>query len=445
MFTIICALIIIGLSSAVYHFANKKAFGDFYTRLKLRATIAAKANLDSTEENVTAYEQVRNEHLQRLPEEKEYIIKADTLENVAKTGLSHQVPPAFFDDIDKNKNASYRKGYHFYKGINYKTNTGEYVVIISADHGYARNFLSDLKAILIIANLVSMIVIFTIGILFSKQILSPIRKITQEVNNINTTWLHNRLTIKQGKDEISELAVTFNKMLDRLETAFETQNNFVSNASHELNTPLTSIIGEAEYALSKTRSIEQYQQGLQVILNQAEKLQNITKSLLELAQSGFTGNLSFENVKVSELVQNVEKVARSIYPDCRLSIDYSLQPADIDNLSIAGNFHLLELCISNIVLNACKYSKGENVTVAFALSDHHVIFIIKDKGIGIPELDMPHLFDPFFRASNASSSKGYGIGLPLAQKIINLHNGIIHISSKVSEGTEVVVRIPKRA
>lgn len=443
LFTIICTLIIVGLSSAVYHFANKKAFEDFYTRLELRAIIAAKANLDSKEENVTAYEKVRNEHLQRLPDEKEYIIKADTLTRVSKAGLKGQLPANFFEELNKNENASYRKDYRFFKGINYKTSTGNYVIIISAEHGYARNFLANLKAILIIANLVSMIVIFTVGLVFSKQILSPIRKITNEVNNINATWLHKRLTIKDGVDEISELAVTFNQMLNRLETSFESQNNFVSNASHELNTPLTSIIGEAEFALSKTRSVEQYRQGLQIILNQAEKLQNITKSLLELAQSGFTGNLSFERVKITELLQNIEKVARSIYPDCSLSIDHSLQPADIDNVFVAGNFHLLELCISNIVLNACKYSNGQTVTLAFATSNQHVIFIIKDKGIGIPEPDMPHLFDPFFRASNVRAAKGYGIGLPLAQKIIHLHKGTINISSKVSEGTEVVVKIPK--
>ena len=443
LFTLICTFIIVGLSTAVYHFANKKAFQDFYTRLELRAVIAAKASLDLNEENTAAFEQVRNEHLQRLPEEKEYIIKIDTLEKVAKTGLNKQVPESFFTDILTFKNASYRKGFNFYKGIFYQNNTGNYAIIISANHRYAENFANALKAILVIANLVSMIVIYTVAIIFSKQVLSPIRRITKEVNNINATWLHNRLTINQGEDEISELAATFNSMLTRLETAFESQNNFVSNASHELNTPLTAIIGEAEFALSKTRTAEQYQQGLQVILTQAEKLKNITRSLLELAQSGFTGNLSFEKVEVNDLLHNIENVARSIYPDCKLTIDHSLQPQESKSFTIQGNAHLLELCISNIVLNACKYSTGDTVTLAIATSDKHVIFIVKDKGIGIPESDMPHLFDPFFRASNVNSAKGYGIGLPLAQNIIKLHKGVINIASKVAVGTEVVVKIPR--
>jgi signal transduction histidine kinase len=443
LFTAIFTFVIVALSSAVYHFASRKAFQDFYTRLELRATIAAKANLDKPTENTKAYERVRNEHLQRLPEEKEYIIKIDTLEKVVNRGLNEQVPPGFFNDILVNGSGSYRKGFHFYKGIYYRNDAGKYAIIVSAHHSYANEFSSDLKTILIIANLISTVLIYSVGVLFSKQILLPIRKITKEVNNISATWLHKRVTIKPGRDEIAELAATFNNMLIRLETSFESQNNFVSNASHELNTPLTAIIGEAEFALAKTRNPEQYQQGLQVILNQAEKLKNITTSLLELAQSGFDGNLSFEQVKVSELLQNVRKVAMSIYPDCNLLVDYSLAPPDMNRFSVYGNFHLLELCISNIVLNACKYSTGDKVTLAFATSDRHAIFIITDKGIGIPEQDMPHLFDPFFRASNVKNAKGYGIGLPLAQNIIKLHKGEIHIASKVSEGTEVVVKIPK--
>lgn len=443
LFTLVCTFIIVVLSIAVYHFANERAFQDFYTRLELRAIIAAKANLDTGTRNSAAYEQVRNEHLRHLPDEKEYIVKVDSLRWFAENGLGVKVPQTFFDEIVNNKSASYRKDYQFFKGIYYENDEGRYAIILSAVHSYARNFLVNLKTILITANLASTIVIFSIGMFFSKQILAPIRRVTHEVNNISSTSLHKRLPVKDGEDEVSELGNTFNNMLNRLETSFETQNNFVSNASHEFNTPLTAIIGEAELALYRTRTPEQYQQSLRVILSQAEKLRNLTKSLLELAQSGFTGSLSLEDVKVEDLLQNVQKVANSIYPNCKLIMDTSLQPNDISTLTIKGNFHLLELCISNIVLNGCKYSTGESITLAVATSDKHLIFIIKDKGIGIPEQDMPYIFDPFFRASNVKSSKGYGIGLPLAYNIIKLHKGVIDVTSKESEGTEVVVKIPR--
>ncbi|WP_207492640.1 sensor histidine kinase [Aridibaculum aurantiacum] len=441
LFTLLCTGIIIGLSCAIYFFANERAFQDFYTRLELRATIAAKANFEGSQATTQAYEQVRNEHLERLPEELEYIVPMDSLLQVSDT-FALTVPTSFYHDLIDKGSASHRDRYHFFRGVRYNYANRIYAVIISAEHTYARNFLLNLRNILITVNLISTLVIFTVGYIFGRKILEPIRRIMEDVNNINATSLHKRLEIKEGKDEITELANTFNSLLSRLETSFETQNNFVSNASHELNTPLTAIIGEAELALAKPRDTQEYRQAMDVILKQAEKLRNITKSLLELAQSGFTGNLSSEDVEVAELMENVQHVALGIYPTCNLEIDNSLHPANLHSLMVRGNFRLLELCLSNILLNACKYSNGKTVTVAIASTDEHLVFIIKDKGIGIPTQDMPHIFDPFFRASNVSTSKGYGIGLPLARNIINLHNGTIHIASKELEGTEVVVKIP---
>ncbi len=443
LFSLVCTIVIVGLSCAVYYFANENAFEDFYVRLQLRATIAAKINLDPDEENAAAYEQLRTIHLQVLPEEREYIYRIDSLSLLANSELKDKVPPGFFRDIFLEKEASHRNGYQFFKGVYYNTTKGGYAVIISAMHIYALNFLKNLKTILITVNIISLIIVYWIGLVFSNRILEPILKISAEVNNISATSLHKRLSVKKGNDAIAELGQTFNNMLSRLETSFETQNNFVSNASHELNTPLTAVIGEAELALSKPRDTEQYQKSLQVILNQAEKLKNITKSLIELAQSGFTDNLSYEDVHVHELLKNVQRITQSIYPDCQLVVDESLHPENVESLSVKGNFQLLELCISNIILNACKYSSGEVVTAAIASSQKHVIFIVKDKGIGIPEQDMPHIFDPFFRASNTNASVGYGIGLPLARNIIKLHGGTIHIASKEAEGTEVVVKVPK--
>src|SRR5205085_10292177 len=126
------------------------------------------------------------------------------------TRINQQLPSGFFQEIVLNKNASYRKGFHFYKGIFYQNDSGKYAIIISAHHSYASEFSSDLKTILIIANLISTVLIYSVGVLFSKQILLPIRKITNEVNNISATWLHKRVTIKPGRDEIAELATTFN-------------------------------------------------------------------------------------------------------------------------------------------------------------------------------------------------------------------------------------------
>ncbi len=442
LFTILCTLIIIFLSCAIYYFAFENAFQDFFTRLELRANIAARANLPAENEKADTYEKIRNEHLQRLPEETEFIIKTDTLQAFISSKKGKQLPRNFIDNIIINKKAAYRKDYDFYEGIFYNTRKNNYLVIVTAHHSFARDFLSSLRTILIIGSFISMLIIFTVGMLFSKRILLPIRNITRGVKNINATSLHNRLTIKSGKDEIADLALTFNEMISRLEMAFETQHNFVSNASHELNTPLTAIIGEADYALSKKLSLEQYGQSMASVLQHAEKLRDITRGLLELARSGLVENFSMEKVRLDEIIYNVQKIASQVYPKSKVKVDYSLYPEDADKLTILANPHLIELAISNIVLNACKYSINKPVAVALAASDSEVVIIVKDNGIGIPAVDMTHVFDPFFRASNVRGTQGYGIGLPLTMNIVKVHNGSINISSKENEGTEVIVKIP---
>lgn len=438
LFTGLCLAVIILLSTAIYYFANEKAFQDFYTRLELRAVVESRVNFDSSDVSQQVYEQLRRQHLQRLPEEEEFIVRADTLDRLRNTELYASVGPGFFEEVLHNGKASTRKNFQFYTGIVHQAPQGRYLIIVTAIHSYARNFLTNLKNTLTTVCIVSAIVLFSIGLLFARQVLSPMRNMAKKVNNISVTSLHERLEVK-GKDEISVLAATFNDMLSRLETAFETQNNFVSNASHELNTPLTAIIGEADLSLTRLRTPEAYQESIRVILAEAEKLQSITRGLLELAQSGFTGNLVYEPVAVDELIHNSLRVARNVYPKCDIHFDQSLHS---HSLRLKGNAQLYELAISNILLNACKYSNNKSVTLAVASTNTHVIFIISDQGIGIPENEIKHIFDPFFRASNAKKTRGYGIGLPLAQNIVRLYKGQIEIQSKENVGTEVILKFP---
>jgi signal transduction histidine kinase len=247
----------------------------------------------------------------------------------------------------------------------------------------------------------------------------------------------------RGKDEIEELSHTFNNMLDRLETSFESQNNFVSNASHELSTPLTAIIGEAELTLTKPRSPEQYVQSTQVILNEAERLRNVTTTLLNLAQTGFDGKKqNWEQVRADELVWSVKKSVDNINPQNQVYFDTSHLPEEARKLSTSGNMQLLILALSNVVVNACKYSNNSPVTIGVAATDERILIVVRDTGIGIPENELPYIFDPFFRASNVEHFKGYGIGLPLSRNILRLHGGDIVVSSKVGEGTIIHISLP---
>ncbi len=177
-------------------------------------------------------------------------------------------------------------------------------------------------------------------------------------------------------------------------------------------------------------------------MQEAEKLRAITRGLLELAQSGFTGATVYENVNVEELLHDVLQVAHNVYPNVPVHVNRSLWHDGAKPFHIRGNARLFELALSNILLNACKYSEGKPVTTAVAISGAHVHFIITDQGIGIPETEIGHIFEPFFRASNVRNTRGYGIGLPLTLNIVKLYKGSIEIHSRQSSGTEVVVRFP---
>lgn len=436
LFTVLTVSIILLMAAFAYVLTNRHSFDDFYKRLEIRAYIAARAAFEGGSN--AAYEQIRNDHLERLPHEQEYFLK-----NGEKDARLKDLPQTFFDRVLANGKATYRHNDIFYEGVRYVHKETPYVVIVSARNDYGSRYLADLRKVLLLCIALAAVGVVTAGFFFSRYILQPVRQITSKMGNIRAHNLHLRLQTPSSGDEMSELAQTFNNMLDRLETAFETQNNFVSNASHELGTPLTAIIGEAELALNKERPEAEYRQSLQVILQEAERLENITKSLLNLAQTGFDGKRQqLELIRTDELIFSVKDTIDRINPDNKVEIDYTMLPEDEDKLLIQGNTQLLQLALSNIVQNACKYSDNRPAYIALAATDKNNVIIIKDNGIGIPAQDLPFIYEPFFRASNTSRYKGYGIGLPLARNIIRLHGGNIIVNSEQNQGTEIRITLP---
>jgi signal transduction histidine kinase len=441
LFTVLTVSIIFLMASFAYLLTNRHSFEDFYKRLEIRAYIAARAVF--AKENNEAYEQIRNEHLERLPYEREYFLKSDADGKVTADPRLKNLPSSFYDRVLNTGHATFRYRDTFYQGVRYVNDLTTYIVIVSARNDYGSRYLEDLRNVLLLCIVIAVVVVATAGLFFSRYILQPVRQITSQVKNIRAHNLHLRLERQNSGDEMSELAQTFNNMLDRLETAFETQNNFVSNASHELGTPLTTIIGEAELALNKQRPEEEYRQSLSVILQEAERLEHITKSLLNLAQTGFDGKRTpFEKIRTDELIFNVKDIIDRINPDNKVEIDYTMLPEEEDKLFIMGNAQLLQLALSNIVQNACKYSDNRPAYIALAATDKNNVIIIKDNGIGIPAQDLPFIYDPFYRASNTGKYKGYGIGLPLARNIIRLHGGNMIVNSEQNEGTEIRITLP---
>lgn len=431
-------LIVIFLFSVFIYFSvSNYSEKNFFKLLEARAYKVAKERLD---EKITKSDPNSPE---KLPHEKDFFIPIDNTLNIKEQVQKIGIPASFFESVINDKSSEFVSEKYLYKGIRYQSIAGDYIVITAAENYFEINQADNLIRTLLFAILASLILILYIALYFSKNIFKPISEITEQVKEISSENLHLRLNDSNRSDELNELARTFNNMLDRIETSFETQNNFISNASHELRTPLTAIIGEADVVLTKPRANEEYVETLKIILQEADKLDNKTKALLFLAQTGFNGKVQkFDKVRVDQLLWDVKENLESLNPKSKIYLDMELLPENPMKLKVNGNVQLLHLAFSNIISNGCKYSNFETVTVSIGASDDFVYIVIKDNGIGIPENEIKYIYDPFFRATNTKNFEGYGIGLPLTRNIIRMHKGTLLVTSIENKGTTVQITLP---
>ncbi len=436
-------LIVIFLFSLFIYFSVSNYSENYlFKLLEARANKVAKERFEG-EKIPTKTTFSLNETTEKLPHEKDYFIPISTYLNVKNEAKRIGLSEDFFNNVLKNGNAEFISKKYLYKGIKFPSKSGEFIVITAAENYFEINQAKNLINTLIFAIGCAFLLLWYLAFYYSKNIFKPISAITEQVKEISSENLHLRLNDQNRNVELNQLSNTFNDMLDRIETSFETQNNFISNASHELRTPLTAIIGEADVALSKPRHQEDYIETLKIILQEAEKLDNKTKALLFLAQTGFNGKIQkFEKVRIDQLLWDVKENLESMNSKNKIFFDMELLPENPLKLKVNGNIQLLHLAFSNIISNACKYSNFDTVTVSIGASDDFVYIITKDTGIGIPENEIKYIYDPFFRASNTKNYEGYGIGLPLTRNIIRMHNGKILVNSTENQGTIVQITLP---
>ncbi|MBX9448355.1 MAG: HAMP domain-containing histidine kinase [Taibaiella sp.] len=344
--------------------------------------------------------------------------------------------------MDDEAAQGYRDG-QFYFAMIAQAGDRNMVYLTISEHQVAERIEAYMKRVSFLA--VISIVLFSVITYFylSRSVFKPISTISEKVRQISAENLHLRLELPENNIELLKLATTFNDMINRLETSFETQNNFISNASHELRTPLTAIMGVSEVCLSKERSREEYIETIQVIMEEAEKLDSKTQALLMLAQTGFDGKAQkFEIIRLDELLWEVKSTVDKLNRDNKVVFDLDLLPDNPYKLKVSGNAQMLHLAFTNLILNGCKYSDNDIVIISVGVTESSIVVIIKDQGIGIPSNEIQYIYDPFFRASNTSAYKGYGIGLPLARNIIIMHKGTLDVQSVNQKGVTVKVKLP---
>ncbi|NSW93318.1 MAG: HAMP domain-containing histidine kinase [Bacteroidales bacterium] len=347
----------------------------------------------------------------------QYLSDSSTFENYARESVN------YFSIREKD-------------GVCYKHSYGNrtyFVYAMAFDRSRSEN-LEELKRFLFWSIIISISLSVILSYLFSKRAIKPISKIIKNVKEINSYKLGTRLDEGARKDEIDQLAITFNEMLSNLEIAFRNQEDFVSNASHQLRTPLAVMIGESDYILSHEQKKEEYVTHIARLFNDLKNMNTLLNSLLELAQINRSDNINLMPTRLDELIFNAIQQTKSKYPGRRIipKIQY---PENENDLIVSVNSGLLSMAFSNIIDNACKFS-DDDVTVEFEILNDLIKVIISDKGIGIPAEEIENVFLPFNRGSNARFKSGYGIGLALVKRIIDLHDAKINVISSEEAGTK---------
>ena len=247
--------------------------------------------------------------------------------------------------------------------------------------------------------------------------------------------------------ELASLADTFNKMLDRLEESFEQISRFSADIAHDLRTPVNNIRGEAEVALARARTVDEYRDVLGSCLEEAVRLSHLISDLLFLAHAESPlSHVHREQVNVAEMLDGVREYYEASAEDGGISLTTAIAPepviAELDRT-------LLQRAVGNLVSNAVAHTKaGGSIVLGTALgtgADGSTVRIeVSDTGEGIPPEALPKVFDRFYRvdASRSQASGGSGLGLSIVQSIMLLHGGNVEITSQVGQGTRVTLRLP---
>lgn len=282
------------------------------------------------------------------------------------------------------------------------------------------------------------------GYFLAARALAPVEHIVGVANSITISQLDRRIAVSNRHDELGHLAETLNRLIERLEDAVTEIRRFTADASHELRTPLAILRSEAESALRKSRSEEEYQATLRVIVDEATRLGTLADQLLLLSRQD--AGLDAVLVDLVEIDPILLDVVESLSPlaDSREVI---LKAKCTCNASVAGNDLRLSQVFFNIIENAIKYSPlGATVEIESETNEKHVQVIVEDNGAGIASQHLTRVFERFYRVdpSRNRAIGGSGLGLSIAKSIVTSHGGTIEIESEEGNGTRVIVTLPKR-
>jgi len=444
-FSIIVASLLSLFSWIIYQQSASYREEEFMERLKNKALTTASFFIKVDEIDKALLRIIDKNTLTALHDEK-ILIFSDTNEllysNIDDIVIDYDA--ALLERVRQEEFIEFPSGENESLGLVYNLGQEHYVVLASAFDKFGKSKLKNLRETLVVGLIVGILVTILLGIFFAGNALKPVNLFIGKLSTITANNLRQRIE-HDSKDEIGLLAAAFNKMLSRLEQSFELQRSFVSHASHELRTPLAALKSEVEISLEENLSIEQHKGILQNIRQDINRLINLSNDLLQIVRPFKSPLINFGEVRIDDIIFQAQDELGLSKPEYRITVKYAQEPENEYSIIVFGNEALLKTTFINLIDNACKYSPMQQAEVVIDFNKTHTIVSIKDEGIGIPKEDMETIFEPFYRSKNALNISGFGIGLSVCNKIVELHKGKIDIKSELNTGTKVTVQLPNAA
>lgn len=281
-----------------------------------------------------------------------------------------------------------------------------------------------------------------LGRKLGRRALAPLSRMAERARAMRADDLDERLPCPASKDELEDLGRAFNGLLSRLQEAFERQRRFTGDASHQLRTPLTALLGQIEVAERRERSPEEYQRVLKLVHAEASRLRQIVEALLFLARADAEARLP--GLNPVDLAERLEAAIErwSNHPRAAdLSLEFSIK----DRVVVEAHPPLFDQLIDNLIENAFKYTNvGDRVRLILDRDDRSAIVKLVDSGPGVSEFDLAHVFEPFYRSRSGSVAvkSGVGLGLAVAKRIAVAHGGSIEARATPVRGATFEVRLP---
>ena len=273
-----------------------------------------------------------------------------------------------------------------------------------------------------------------------KQAFRPVHDIIRTAKSITELNLKLRVPLPGTRDEIRDLAETFNTMLDRIDQAFDYQTRLVEDISHQLRTPLSILKGELETGLRRVRTAKEYEEILASNLDEVNRIIRVTENLLLIVHyENGSAVLNSVRLDLATLAEDCVEHVAPLFKQKRIGVELKSEGSS----RTFGDKHKLRQVLLNLLDNSIKYSR-ENSLIRLETGSRGgaVYFTISDQGIGIAKEELPHVFERFYRSREARKEKGFGLGLNICKSIVDLHGGKISIQSDPGKGTTVTLEFP---